>query len=106
MTRCIHCTRCIRFAKEIAGTDDLGITGRGRDAEVGTYVEKVRRWGGACVCGAGASSEERQEGRSKQRVAGGGRRRGGRSAGRQAGSRLAGACRATERQTRTHSGGC
>jgi NADH dehydrogenase (ubiquinone) Fe-S protein 1 len=41
MTRCIHCTRCIRFAKEIAGTDDLGITGRGRDAEVGTYVEKV-----------------------------------------------------------------
>lgn len=49
MTRCIHCTRCIRFAKEIAGTDDLGITGRGRDAEVGTYVEKVRgagEWGG------------------------------------------------------------
>ena len=42
MTRCIHCTRCIRFAKEVAGTDDLGITGRGRDAEVGTYVEKVR----------------------------------------------------------------
>ncbi|KAL4444867.1 hypothetical protein ABPG77_003917 [Micractinium sp. CCAP 211/92] len=41
MTRCIHCTRCIRFAKEIAGTDDLGITGRGRDAEVGTYVEKL-----------------------------------------------------------------
>ncbi|EFN57648.1 hypothetical protein CHLNCDRAFT_21051, partial [Chlorella variabilis] len=40
MTRCIHCTRCIRFAKEIAGTDDLGITGRGRDAEVGTYVDK------------------------------------------------------------------
>ena len=45
MTRCIHCTRCIRFAKEIAGTDDLGITGRGRDAEVGTYVEKVRGGG-------------------------------------------------------------
>jgi NADH dehydrogenase (ubiquinone) Fe-S protein 1 len=41
MTRCIHCTRCIRFAKEVAGTDDLGITGRGRDAEVGTYVDKV-----------------------------------------------------------------
>ncbi len=51
MTRCIHCTRCIRFAKEIAGTDDLGITGRGRDAEVGTYVEKVgRAWGQRC-CG-------------------------------------------------------
>ncbi|KAI3438458.1 hypothetical protein D9Q98_000887 [Chlorella vulgaris] len=41
MTRCIHCTRCIRFAKEVAGTDDLGITGRGRDAEVGTYVDKL-----------------------------------------------------------------
>ena len=41
MTRCIHCTRCIRFAKEIAGIQDLGITGRGRDAEVGTYVEKT-----------------------------------------------------------------
>ena len=48
MTRCIHCTRCIRFAKEVAGTDDLGITGRGRDAEVGTYVEKVRA--GWCWC--------------------------------------------------------
>ena len=54
MTRCIHCTRCIRFAKEVAGTDDLGITGRGRDAEVGTYVEKVRPlgllrwWAGGC----------------------------------------------------------
>lgn len=46
MTRCIHCTRCIRFAKEVAGTDDLGITGRGRDAEVGTYVDKVRGIGG------------------------------------------------------------
>ena len=51
MTRCIHCTRCIRFAKEIAGTDDLGITGRGRDAEVGTYVEKVRHgWRRCCCC--------------------------------------------------------
>lgn len=41
MTRCIHCTRCIRFAKEVAGIQDLGITGRGRDAEVGTYVQKT-----------------------------------------------------------------
>lgn len=41
MTRCIHCTRCVRFAKEVAGIEDLGITGRGRDAEVGTYVERV-----------------------------------------------------------------
>lgn len=40
MTRCIHCTRCIRFASEIAGIDDLGTTGRGSDMQVGTYVEK------------------------------------------------------------------
>jgi NADH-quinone oxidoreductase subunit G len=40
MTRCIHCTRCIRFASEIAGVPDLGATGRGEHMEVGTYVEK------------------------------------------------------------------
>lgn len=41
MTRCIHCTRCIRFASEIAGVADLGTSARGRETEVGTYVEKV-----------------------------------------------------------------
>lgn len=41
MTRCIHCTRCIRFASEVAGVDDLGTTGRGADMQVGTYVEKL-----------------------------------------------------------------
>lgn len=41
MTRCIHCTRCIRFASEIAGVDDFGTTGRGNDMQVGTYVEKL-----------------------------------------------------------------
>jgi len=41
MTRCIHCTRCIRFASEIAGVDDLGTSGRGSDMQVGTYVEKM-----------------------------------------------------------------
>uniref|UniRef100_A0A1B0GEG7 NADH-ubiquinone oxidoreductase 75 kDa subunit, mitochondrial n=1 Tax=Glossina morsitans morsitans TaxID=37546 RepID=A0A1B0GEG7_GLOMM len=41
MTRCIHCTRCIRFASEIAGVDDLGTTGRGNDMQIGTYVEKL-----------------------------------------------------------------
>jgi len=41
MTRCIHCTRCVRFAKEVAGVPELGTTGRGRDTEVGTYVEKL-----------------------------------------------------------------
>ncbi|XP_014292532.1 NADH-ubiquinone oxidoreductase 75 kDa subunit, mitochondrial [Halyomorpha halys] len=40
MTRCIHCTRCIRFASEVAGIDDLGTTGRGSDMQIGTYVEK------------------------------------------------------------------
>jgi len=41
MTRCIHCTRCIRFATEIAGVPELGATGRGENMEVGTYVEKA-----------------------------------------------------------------
>ncbi len=39
MTRCIHCTRCIRFITEIAGIEELGATGRGDDMEIGTYVE-------------------------------------------------------------------
>lgn len=41
MTRCIHCTRCVRFASEIAGTEDLGMFGRGLDSEIGTYVAKT-----------------------------------------------------------------
>ena len=41
MTRCIHCTRCIRFVTEIAGVEELGATGRGEHMEVGTYVEKA-----------------------------------------------------------------
>ena len=41
MTRCIHCTRCVRFATEIAGVEDLGTTGRGRETEIGTYIEKT-----------------------------------------------------------------
>ncbi len=41
MTRCIHCTRCVRFADEIAGTEDLGMFGRGLDSEIGTYVTKA-----------------------------------------------------------------
>ena len=39
MTRCIHCTRCVRFGDEIAGLRELGITFRGEHAEIGTYVE-------------------------------------------------------------------
>jgi NADH-quinone oxidoreductase subunit G len=41
MTRCIHCTRCIRFATEVAGVEELGATGRGEHMEVGTYVERA-----------------------------------------------------------------
>jgi NADH-quinone oxidoreductase subunit G len=41
MTRCIHCTRCIRFLAEVAGVPDLGATSRGEHMEVGTYVEKA-----------------------------------------------------------------
>ncbi|PZW43604.1 NADH dehydrogenase subunit G [Humitalea rosea] len=41
MNRCIHCTRCIRFATEVAGVPELGATGRGENMEVGTYVEKA-----------------------------------------------------------------
>jgi NADH-quinone oxidoreductase subunit G len=41
MTRCIQCTRCIRFATEVAGVPELGATGRGEAMEVGTYVEKA-----------------------------------------------------------------
>jgi len=41
MTRCIHCTRCVRFAEEVAGVSDFGITGRGEKVEIGMYVEKV-----------------------------------------------------------------
>ena len=37
MTRCIHCTRCVRFASEIAGITFLGTTNRGKNTEIGTY---------------------------------------------------------------------
>src|ERR1700737_2584303 len=39
MTRCIHCTRCIRFATEVAGVPELGAIGRGEDMEITTYLE-------------------------------------------------------------------
>jgi NADH dehydrogenase (ubiquinone) Fe-S protein 1 len=41
MTRCIQCTRCVRFANEVAGVPDFGTTGRGGDMQIGTYVEKL-----------------------------------------------------------------
>ena len=39
MTRCIHCTRCIRFSTEVAGVPELGAIGRGEDMEITTYLE-------------------------------------------------------------------
>jgi NADH-quinone oxidoreductase subunit G len=39
MTRCIQCTRCVRFGEEIAGIKELGATGRGENLEIGTYIE-------------------------------------------------------------------
>ncbi|HHF7367591.1 TPA: NADH-quinone oxidoreductase subunit NuoG [Legionella bozemanae] len=39
MTRCIHCTRCVRFGEEIAGLRELGATGRGEHMQIGTYVQ-------------------------------------------------------------------
>merc|ERR1711907_766410 len=40
-THCIHCTRCVRFATEIAGVEALGTTNRGTDTEITTYIKKV-----------------------------------------------------------------
>ena len=40
MTRCIHCTRCVRFATEIAGVPELGAVGRGEDMQITTYLEQ------------------------------------------------------------------
>ncbi len=40
MTRCIHCTRCVRFGQDVAGIQELGTTGRGETMEIGTFIEK------------------------------------------------------------------
>ena len=41
MNRCIHCTRCVRFANDIAGAVELGTSGRGNDMQIGTYIQKT-----------------------------------------------------------------
>lgn len=43
MTRCIQCTRCVRFGEEVAGMRELGATSRGEDMEIGTYIQKAMR---------------------------------------------------------------
>ncbi len=74
MTRCIHCTRCIRFGEEIAGLRELGATGRGEHMEVGTYVAKtvVSELSGnvidLCPVGALTAKPSRYQGRSWEYV--------------------------------------
>src|ERR1700689_4053144 len=41
MTRCIHCTRCVRFGQDIAGIQEMGGTGRGENLRIGTYIGKA-----------------------------------------------------------------
>ncbi len=41
MTRCIHCTRCVRFTEEVAGFKELGATGRGEHMRIGTYIQRT-----------------------------------------------------------------
>jgi NADH-quinone oxidoreductase subunit G len=43
MTRCIHCTRCVRFSEEVAGVDEIGALHRGEDMQITTYLEKAAR---------------------------------------------------------------
>ena len=41
MTRCIHCTRCVRFVQQVAGVEEIGMIGRGENAEITSYLEKA-----------------------------------------------------------------
>jgi NADH dehydrogenase (ubiquinone) Fe-S protein 1 len=41
MTRCIHCTRCVRFGTEVAGVDYFGTLNRGTSTEIGNYIPKL-----------------------------------------------------------------
>jgi len=74
MTRCIHCTRCVRFGEEIAGLRELGATGRGENMEIGTYVSKtvVSELSGnvidLCPVGALTAKPSRYKGRSWEYV--------------------------------------
>jgi NADH-quinone oxidoreductase subunit G len=43
MTRCIHCTRCVRFSEEVAGVDEIGAVGRGEDMQITTYLEQAAK---------------------------------------------------------------
>jgi len=74
MTRCIHCTRCVRFGEEIAGLRELGATGRGENMEIGTYISKavISELSGnvidLCPVGALTAKPSRYKGRSWEYV--------------------------------------
>jgi len=74
MTRCIHCTRCVRFGEEIAGLRELGATGRGENVEIGTFVAHsvVSELSGnvidLCPVGALTAKPSRYKGRSWEYV--------------------------------------
>lgn len=74
MTRCIHCTRCVRFGSEVAGLRELGATGRGEKTQIGTYVEHsmVSEVSGniidLCPVGALTAKPSRYTGRSWEMV--------------------------------------
>jgi len=74
MTRCIHCTRCVRFGEEIAGLRELGATGRGEHMEIGTYIAHsiVSELSGnvidLCPVGALTAKPSRYSGRSWEYV--------------------------------------
>jgi NADH-quinone oxidoreductase subunit G len=75
MTRCIHCTRCVRFTAEIAGLQELGTMGRGETTEIGTWIEKSvdHELSGnvidLCPVGALNSKPFRYQGRSWEMIA-------------------------------------
>jgi len=70
MTRCIHCTRCVRFGSEVAGVREMGMTGRGEHGRIGTYIKHTmsHEMSGniidLCPVGALTSKPNRFEGRS------------------------------------------
>ena len=74
MTRCIHCTRCVRFGEEIAGLRELGATGRGENVEIGTFVAHsvISELSGnvidLCPVGALTAKPSRYKGRSWEYV--------------------------------------
>ena len=63
MTRCIHCTRCVRFATEIAGVPELGAIGRGEDMQITTYLEQSIQSELSCLLYTSPSPRDRQKSR-------------------------------------------